>query len=694
MSSRRAINTHEMKQTLLALLTVGSFFLQGQTFTYATAFGGSGEELINASVSDPMGNIYSVGTFNGTVDFDPGPTTFNLTSNGQEDIFIQKLTPAGNLIWAVSIGGSSDDLGTSITIDTTSHIYVTGHFRGTMDIDPGANTQNITSTGATDIFILKLDQAGNYVWGTSFGGISEDFGLNVVYDNHDGIITTGAFKSTVDFDPGSGTDNRSSQGFDDFFIHKVDLNGNYQWVKAIGGVGVDLATSIDADDDGSIYVTGAFQDSVDFDPGTGIDKRGSSVLDVFIEKLDSSGNFVWVETIGSPSIEIGQDIHIDNQGNIYLTGYYTTAIDLDPSAMGSDIYSFSGVQDIFLLKLDPSANYAWGMGIGGSGSDLSRQVTTDKLGNVYLTGSYSSTVDFDPSTASSFESSSGAGDGFVQKLTPNGDFVWVATIAGASEQAGTCITVLDNLDIVVGGNFESVADFDPSVMNTALDTSNGLTDCFLTKWSQCPIITSTEVITACGSYTWIDGVTYTASNDSATFALTTSSGCDSVVTLDLTINVVSDLSTTINGATITANNDSATYQWLDCDNNFAPISGATAKSFTATTNGNYAVELTENGCVDTSACVNINNVDLNELDFSETFQLYPNPTNGTFTIEFNSTQDHIEMVIVDAVGRELVRENHDRVSRIQSSLNYSAGMYLIILTNQDNEQSFVRVAKR
>jgi uncharacterized protein YceK len=122
---------------------------------------------------------------------------------------------------------------------------------------------------------------------------------------------------------------------------------------------------------------------------------------------------------------------------------------------------------------------------------------------------------------------------------------------------------------------------------------------------------TTDVQTACDTYTWMDGITYIVSNDTATYILTNMAGCDSVVTLDLTIIGVSDITTALDGLTISANNASATYQWLDCNNSFAEILGETNQDYTPAEDGSYAVKLTEDGCVDTSACVIISTVGIN-----------------------------------------------------------------------------------
>jgi len=206
--------------------------------------------------------------------------------------------------------------------------------------------------------------------------------------------------------------------------------------------------------------------------------------------------------------------------------------------------------------------------------------------------------------------------------------------------------------------------------------------------------TGTDMRTECNSYTWIDGNTYTASNNSATFNIVggAANGCDSLVTLDLTINSVSDLTTSTSGVTISANNTLATYQWLDCDNNNAVIASETQQSFTVTTNGNYAVELTENGCVDTSSCVAITTVGIIENSFGDGLIVYPNPSSGDFSINLVTTYENIKIVITDISGKMIESKTTTQSQILNLCIKEPIGIYIVSI-QAGNKSAVIRLVK-
>ena len=161
---------------------------------WARAMQGTGFGTGRSIALDPSGNVYTAGQLQGTVDFDPGAGVFELSQTGEDGIFIQKMNASGELVWARAIGGAnlSDALG--IAPDDAGNVYVTGSFRGTIDFDPGAGTQDLTSAGNNDIFVLKLDTSGNFDWAVSMGGTGSDIGHRIDIDGVGGLYIAGEFR--------------------------------------------------------------------------------------------------------------------------------------------------------------------------------------------------------------------------------------------------------------------------------------------------------------------------------------------------------------------------------------------------------------------------------------------------------------------------------------------------------------------
>jgi hypothetical protein len=206
---------------------------------------------------------------------------------------------------------------------------------------------------------------------------------------------------------------------------------------------------------------------------------------------------------------------------------------------------------------------------------------------------------------------------------------------------------------------------------------------------------STDEITTCESYTWIDGIEYTESNNTASFTIPNTAGCDSVVTLNLTINTVDASVTVVDDNTLKSNEAStgATYQWLDCEDNFAPIAGETNMIFTTQTSGEYAVKVTLNGCTEISDCFTITStVGINDLDNTFKVELYPNPTLNSITFNIEGI-DQLDMELLDINGKVLMQKNS---LFDQDSINLSAfmtGTYFVRITTPKGSKE-IRVVKK
>ena len=400
---------------LLSLLSI-TIYAQMLNFDWARSIGGASMDAGNSIIIDGSGLIYVTGYFQGTVDFDPGTATFNLTSNGGEDVFIQKSDASGNLIWARSMGGPSNEVGKCIAADASGNSYVTGYYEGTADFDPGVATFNLTSNGGEDVFIQKLDASGNFIWAISIGGTSDENGRSITTDTLGNVYVIGYYRDMVDFDPGAASFNLTSNGGDDIFIVKLDSNGNFIWAVSMGGILPDRGFSITSDALGNLYATGKFSSTVDFDPGsTTFSLTANGGEDVFIQKLDNQGNFIWAKSMGGTIRDGANNITTDALGNVYVSGKFQDTVDFDPNAATLDLVS-NGDYDVFIQKLDANGNLKWARSLGGPSYDQGESIITDISGNVYVTGYYQGTVDFDPSAATSLLTSNGNEDVFIQKF--------------------------------------------------------------------------------------------------------------------------------------------------------------------------------------------------------------------------------------------------------------------------------------
>lgn len=384
------------------------------------SFGGSGGDAGLSIAVDVTGNVYTTGYFENTVDFDPGSGTTNLISEGETDVFIQKLDAMGNFLWAKSFGSWNVDSGTGISVDESGNVYTTGRFTHIVDFDPGLETNNLTSTGSSDIFIQKMDALGNFLWARSFGGSGYDSVHSIAVDLDENVYTTGFFQGTVDFDSGGGSTILSSEGDADIFIQKMDISGNFLWAKTMGGADADRGWSISIDNSGNVYTTGDFEGTVDFDAGEGTSNLTAvGAEDVFIQKMDASGNFLWAKSFGDAADDNPAAIAIDESGNIYTTGFFQGTVDFDPGLGTANLTSngFAGFGDTFVQKMDASGNFLWATAFGGSSFDQGQSVNIDESGNVYTTGYFKGSADFDSGEGTNEIVSQGHRDVFVQKMS-------------------------------------------------------------------------------------------------------------------------------------------------------------------------------------------------------------------------------------------------------------------------------------
>ena len=498
-----------MRRTLLTLslvVTVLSIDAQVPYLQWAKSLGGvSTQETVfsNSIAIDKNGNVYTAGIIkNGTADLDPGTGTYNLDFPLNGSMFISKLDAAGNFVWAKQFGNGAVANSypvVAISVDKSGNVYATGGFQGTGDFDPGVAVVNLTSAGDEDIFILKLDTNGNFVWARRIGGTDSDAGSSIAVDANGSVYTTGWYDMEVDFDPGAGVYNLPANGCPTCihfgaYVLKLDTDGNFVWAKQLGaGIGDAIGKAITIDASGNVYTTGDFSWlTADFDPGPGTFTLGdaSPHHKTFISKLDKNGNFVWASglyAIGyndySPT---PTSIKADGLGNVITAGYYTYRTDFDP---GIDSFNLSPSlsRDMYVSKLDASGKFVWAKSVGSTSSDGITAMALDAAGNVYAIGEFYGTVDFDPGPGTyPITSRPSRIDIFMLKLEASGDFAWVTDIAPTSDPYNSgqqSIATDESGNIYAAGFYFGTTDFDPGTGEYNLVPS-GASDIFVLKFGQ------------------------------------------------------------------------------------------------------------------------------------------------------------------------------------------------------------------
>lgn len=477
---------------MLLFVTLQPLLAQTPLLEWARKMGGANTDEGLAITVDTLGNVYTCGRFKGTADFDPGSDTYNLTSEGTWDAFIQKLDYNGNFVWAKQVGAEFYDYGQSIAVDGFGNVYVAGTFQSTVDFDPGPETFNLTSlnlhTGDLDGFILKLDPDGNFLWANHIAGHSGFYRLSLILNRFSDVYLFGSFSGTADFDPGNETSNLTATGYFDVFLQKLDTDGNFQWVKSMEGDGYGVGNSIDIDDAGNIYSTGYFLGTTDFDPGEEeFNLTSAYTNDVFVQKLNPDGSFIWAKQIAGNYADISDAIAVDGLGNAYITGYFEGTTDFDP---GPDTLDFIvvGERNIFILKLDTDGNYVWAKQMKGVLQSLGYSIAVDVLGSVYITGYMNGTVDFDPGVDTFYVTSAGNTDAYILKLDTDGNFAWAEKMGSNSLDVGYAIYVDAQMNIYTTGYFIGTVDFAPGPQSYNLISTSAMWDAFVQKLSQSSIV--------------------------------------------------------------------------------------------------------------------------------------------------------------------------------------------------------------
>jgi len=425
-------------------------------------WGSSGNDVAEAVAVGPDGSVVVVGTFQGSVDFDPTSSHDVHTSSGGDDVFVMKLTADGGYVWTRTWGSPPksvrDDVASAVAVAADGSILVSGTFATAVDFDPGPGT-DVHSPAGNDFgaYVVKLDGSGDHVWARTWGSTSRTsaWGVGVAPDGS--VFAAGAFDGVVDLDPGAGVDAHVSNGDIDAYVLELDSTGSFVWGRAWGGTGTEEnCGKLAVDAAGSVTVAGAFQSTVDFDPGPGVDPRTAlGGWDLFVIQFAADGTRAWARTVDtSTGEELPAGMAVAADGSLAVAGFFYGTVDFG----AADVHTAKSQYDGFVMRLASDGSYLWTATWGGAVADAQAgayAVTIDGAGRVTAGGLFYETVDFDPGPGVvSRTATTGAdhmADMYLLRLKTDGSFDAVETWGGAAyDYALGVATETDDSIIAVG----------------------------------------------------------------------------------------------------------------------------------------------------------------------------------------------------------------------------------------------------
>ena len=580
-----------------------------------------------------------------------------------------------------------DYFGNSVSISDT--VAIVGVFKEDEDTS-GLNTM----TAAGSAYIFERDGSGNWNQVQKIVASDRDagdyFGWSVSIS---GTVTiVGAYIEAQDT---SGLNTMAQAG--SAYIFKRDVSGNWNQLQKIvasdRAAGDLFGKSVSIS--GTVAIVGASREDEDASGLNTMLTAGSVyVFESSCGFTNSTQNITACDTYTVPSGDetyttsgtymdtILNAADCDSVITVNLTINNSTSSTINPTACSS--------------YTSPSGNYIW-TSSNTYTDTIPNAAGCDSLITVNLTINNSTSSTINPTVCNSYTS-------------PSGNYIWTSTntYTDTIPNAAGCDSLITvNLTI----NNSTSSTINPTVCNSYTSPSgnyiwtstNTYTDTIPNAAGCDSVITvnltinnstsSTINPTACSSYTSLSGNYIWTSSNTYMDTIPNAAGCDSVITVNLTINTV-DTSITQSGNTLTANVSGATYQWLDCDNGNAPVSGETNQSFTVTANGNnYAVEVTQKGCIDTSACYNITNVRILENDFGVELTVYPNPTEGSLTISFRQQYTNLNVKVRSITGQQVSTSNFGTTNKVIFEIEGAIGFYFIDITTKEGKTATLKVLK-
>ena len=407
--------------------TYVSKFSEDGDFIWNKIIGGTGRVEVRGIGILEDGSIILGGSFTETADFDPSSNKQEYTASSDFDSYILSLSKDGEFEWLYLIKGDGNEIIYGMDVSEQENIYFCGDFKNTLifEYDGGVDTYTASGVGGeSDSWVAKLDPDGSYLWSRSMGGGGQDVAEDLGTGPDDSVIVIGEFEGNMDFDPGPGEDEYECSDLYDVYLIHLDGDGDYVWGKHISGNGIEFGPAVEVDDDGNIYAAVEHSNQVDFDPDTaGFEADCDNNYCFSIASYDAEGSFSWVSSIsGTGVIHDVEDLIVTHEG-VILTGDFEGIADFDPGPGVQERMAIGW--DTYLLNLSLDGDYDWVTTIGGDGGCSSLSIFQGLENDLFMTGFYYLTVDFDP-TSCRDERTSGVDSkdrgAFLWKLNENGNY--------------------------------------------------------------------------------------------------------------------------------------------------------------------------------------------------------------------------------------------------------------------------------
>ncbi|WP_437609639.1 SBBP repeat-containing protein [Sorangium sp. So ce834] len=360
---------------------------------WGKAFGGTGSDVCTR-VAYTNDGVIVAGTYDNTLRIDGS----SLGNDGGTDVFVAKLDTNGDLDWMNKISGPAADTVHGLAVDAEGNIFVAGSFTDGAKV---FGVEDLNSAGGEDIFVSKIDAAGNHVWSFNFGNRSEQVALDAAATPDGGVVLVGSLAGEMNF----GNTPIIPRGYDAFLV-KLDRDGVPRIAKSFGDDMAQEFVSVAVDAQGGIVVAGSTHGTMNIDGSTPPYRGGA---DAVVAAFDAEGKPVWSRQFGSQDDQRALGVAVDQAGNVVVVGEFARSIDLDSRHLES-----RGDKDAFLAKFMPDGTTAWAISFGDAMTQSAADVTVGALGVIALTGNFDGSIDLGGAPLTSV----GGRDAFVAKLQP------------------------------------------------------------------------------------------------------------------------------------------------------------------------------------------------------------------------------------------------------------------------------------